>query len=44
MCIRDRNKYFEDACKKGGQTPHLLGEAMQWHINLEERGHMLKGE
>ncbi len=38
------NKYFEDACKKGGQTPHLLGEAMQWHINLEERGHMLKGE
>jgi succinyl-CoA:acetate CoA-transferase len=38
------NKYFDDACKKGGQTPHLLGEAMQWHINLEERGHMLKGE
>jgi succinyl-CoA:acetate CoA-transferase len=37
-------KYFDDACKKGGQTPHLLGEAMQWHINLEERGHMLKGE
>ncbi|MFP5337930.1 MAG: acetyl-CoA hydrolase/transferase C-terminal domain-containing protein, partial [Gammaproteobacteria bacterium] len=38
------NKYFEDACQKGGQTPHLLREAMQWHINLEERGHMLKGE
>jgi len=38
------NQYFDDACKKGGQTPHLLGEAMQWHINLEERGHMLKGE
>ena len=36
------NKYFEDACQKGGQTPHLR-EAMQWHINLEERGHMLKG-
>ena len=29
------NKYFEDACKKGGQTPHLLGEAMQWHINTK---------
>jgi len=38
------SKYFEDACQKGGQTPHLLREAMQWHINLEERGHMLKGE
>ena len=32
------------ACDKGGQTPHLLREAVAWHVNLEERGHMLKGE
>ncbi len=38
------NAYFEAACKKGGQTPHLLHEAMDWHTNLEERGHMLKGK
>ena len=38
------NQYFEGACDRGGQTPHMLREAMQWHINLEERGHMLKSE
>ena len=38
------NAYFEAACKKGGQTPHLLHDAMDWHTNLEERGHMLKGK
>ena len=38
------NAYFDAACKKGGQTPHLLHEAMDWHTNLEERGHMLKGK
>ena len=36
------NQYFEGACDRGGQTPHMLREAMEWHINLEERGHMLK--
>lgn len=35
------NQYFEAACKKGGQTPHILREALDWHINLEETGHML---
>ncbi|WP_349571901.1 acetyl-CoA hydrolase/transferase family protein [Azotobacter salinestris] len=34
--------YFARACARGGQTPHLLGEALSWHLNLEERGHMLK--
>ncbi|WP_244244976.1 hypothetical protein, partial [Pseudomonas aeruginosa] len=24
-------------------TPHLLREALAWHLNLEERGHMLAG-
>ncbi|MBB4822300.1 succinyl-CoA:acetate CoA-transferase [Pseudomonas alcaligenes] len=33
--------YFERACAKGGHTPHLLREAMGWHINLEETGRML---
>jgi succinyl-CoA:acetate CoA-transferase len=35
------NQYFADACAKGGHTPHLLREALQWHINLDENGHML---
>ncbi|TBU94565.1 acetyl-CoA hydrolase/transferase family protein [Stutzerimonas kirkiae] len=35
------NAYFEAALEKGGQTPHVLRDALQWHINLEETGHML---
>lgn len=35
--------YFERACARGGHTPHLLREALQWHINLEETGRMLAG-
>ncbi|MFZ3184984.1 MAG: acetyl-CoA hydrolase/transferase family protein [Pseudomonas sp.] len=35
------NAYFEAACAKGGHTPHLLREALQWHINLDETGRML---
>src|SRR5690606_2569415 len=34
------NDYFERACAKGGHTPHLLREAVEWHLNLEELGHM----
>ena len=34
------NDYFERACAKGGHTPHLLREAVEWHLNLEEFGHM----
>ncbi|MFU8927302.1 acetyl-CoA hydrolase/transferase family protein [Acinetobacter puyangensis] len=33
--------YYDRACKIGGHTPHILREALQWHINLEENGHML---
>ncbi|WQG59412.1 succinate CoA transferase [Pseudomonas sp. RTB3] len=36
------NRYFEAACAIGGHTPHILREALSWHINLEETGHMLK--
>ena len=32
--------YFERACAKGGHTPHLLNEALSWHANFEETGHM----
>ncbi len=36
------NSYFERACARGGQTPHLLEEALSWHINYIKNGHMLK--
>ncbi|MGZ7880535.1 acetyl-CoA hydrolase/transferase family protein [Acinetobacter soli] len=35
------NDYFNRACTKGGHTPHLLREALSWHVNFEENGHML---
>lgn len=35
------NDYFDRACAKGGHTPHLLQEAVQWHTNFEEKGKML---
>ncbi len=35
------NRYFDAACERGGHTPHILREALEWHINLEEGGHML---
>lgn len=35
------NDYFDRACAKGGQTPHILREALEWHIKLEETGSML---
>ncbi|MDG9928078.1 MULTISPECIES: acetyl-CoA hydrolase/transferase family protein [unclassified Pseudomonas] len=35
------NDYFARACDRGGHTPHLLREALQWHINLEETGRMM---
>jgi succinyl-CoA:acetate CoA-transferase len=33
--------YFEAACKLGGHTPHILKDALSWHLNLEETGRML---
>ncbi|TWH64886.1 succinyl-CoA:acetate CoA-transferase [Azomonas agilis] len=36
------NDYFERACARGGQTPHIIEEALSWHVNLEKNGHMLK--
>ncbi|WP_212003521.1 succinate CoA transferase [Chitinophaga sp. HK235] len=36
------NNYFTEACKRGGQTPHLLQEALSWHSRFNENGTMLK--
>lgn len=34
--------YYERAkAAKGGQTPHLLGEAFSWHVRAQETGSML---
>ncbi|WP_312450224.1 acetyl-CoA hydrolase/transferase family protein [Stutzerimonas nitrititolerans] len=34
--------YFDRACANaGGQTPHLLEEALSWHLNVQKTGHML---
>ncbi len=33
--------YFERACRRGGQTPHLLEEAFSWHQRFGETGSML---
>lgn len=33
--------YFEAARKLGGHTPHILKDALSWHLNLEETGRML---
>jgi len=35
-------EYYEEAVKKGGQTPHDLAKAFSWHINYAENGTMLK--
>ncbi len=35
--------YHQAACKRGGQTPHLMQEALQWHINLQKHGTMQPG-
>ncbi|MGJ1412294.1 succinate CoA transferase [Sphingobacterium thalpophilum] len=32
--------YYHRACERGGHTPHLLEEALSWHINLREKGTM----
>ena len=34
------NDYFTRACERGGQTPHVLEEALSWHTSLRETGTM----
>ncbi|EPF70338.1 acetyl-CoA hydrolase/transferase family protein [Acinetobacter rudis] len=38
------NDYFDRSCAIGGHTPHILREALSWHANFEETGHMLTAE
>jgi len=33
-------QYFDNACARGGQTPHLLSEAFAWHTRFERTGSM----
>lgn len=32
--------YFEEACAKGGHTPHVLSKALSWHTRFLETGTM----
>lgn len=32
--------YFEEACQRGGQTPHCLEKALSWHQAAREHGSM----
>ncbi|QYY44117.1 acetyl-CoA hydrolase/transferase family protein [Aneurinibacillus thermoaerophilus] len=34
--------YFEEACQRGGQTPHVLEKAFSWHIRYQKEGTMLE--
>ncbi|WNK21266.1 acetyl-CoA hydrolase/transferase family protein [Halomonas piscis] len=34
------HRYFADAKKRGGHTPHCLEQALGWHVAMEEEGHM----
>jgi succinyl-CoA:acetate CoA-transferase len=35
------NDYFAASCALGGHTPHILRDALSWHLNLEETGRMV---
>lgn len=34
------NQYFDEACQRGGHTPHCLEKALAWHQALETDGSM----
>ncbi len=36
--------YYNEACLRGGHTPHLLEKAFAFHNNLRDFGHMLQSE
>lgn len=33
--------YYDRACQRGGHTPHVLEEALSWHVRLAETGRMI---
>ncbi len=32
--------YYQRACQFGGHTPHILEEALSWHVRLRKTGRM----
>ena len=47
-CVHPRYRaqladYFERAMAQGGHTPHLLDEALSWHLRRQMQGTMLAG-
>ncbi len=37
---RELRRYFDEACRRGGHTPHCLEQALSWHVVAERDGHM----
>jgi succinyl-CoA:acetate CoA-transferase len=33
-------EYFRAACRRGGHTPHVLEDALSWHVRARENGSM----
>ena len=33
-------EYFEEACKRGGHTPHLMEQSFAWHLAYQKTGTM----
>ncbi|CDG84126.1 acyl-CoA transferase [Janthinobacterium agaricidamnosum NBRC 102515 = DSM 9628] len=40
-CRARLHAYFEAACQRGGQTPHLLEQAFSWHAHYRDTRTML---
>jgi succinyl-CoA:acetate CoA-transferase len=36
------NNYIEEANLRGGHTPHVLEQALSWHIRYKKTGSMLQ--
>ncbi|BCJ85952.1 acetyl-CoA hydrolase/transferase family protein [Effusibacillus dendaii] len=34
-------EYYQEAVKRGGQTPHVLEKALSWHVRYQREGTML---
>ena len=34
--------YFDEALKRGGQTPHVMEKVFSWHLDLKNKGSMKK--
>lgn len=37
-------EYFQEALKRGVQTPHVLEKALSWHVHYEKYGDMLEAK